>query len=77
MKAEGECFLPKWVREITRESILAAPPADVVAHYGRLVPAGFQYFIAFVYGNDLETIRLLAEHVVPELRRLEKEQAMD
>jgi hypothetical protein len=27
-----------------------------------------QYFLAFVYGPDLETPRLLAERVVPELR---------
>jgi alkanesulfonate monooxygenase SsuD/methylene tetrahydromethanopterin reductase-like flavin-dependent oxidoreductase (luciferase family) len=66
-------FLPAWVRDITRETIVAATPAEAVAHYGRLVRAGFQYFIAFVYGNDLETIRLLAERVVPEVRRLEAE----
>jgi len=68
---KSERFLPAWVRDITRETIVAATPDEVVAHYGRLVRAGFQYFIAFVYGNDLETIRLLAERVVPEVRRLQ------
>jgi hypothetical protein len=45
----------------------------VIAHYERLVRAGLQYFIAFVYGNDLETIRLLAEEVIPEVRRFKFE----
>jgi len=68
--AEIERFLPAWVRDLTRETIVAATPTEAVAHYGRLVRAGLQYFIAFVYGNDLETIRLLAEQVIPEVRRL-------
>jgi alkanesulfonate monooxygenase SsuD/methylene tetrahydromethanopterin reductase-like flavin-dependent oxidoreductase (luciferase family) len=65
-----ERFLPLWVRDITQDTIVAGSPADVIAHFERLVRAGLQYFIAFVYGNDLETIRLLAEEVVPEVRRL-------
>ena len=64
-----ERFLPHWVRDITRDTIVAGTPADVIDHFERLVRAGLQYFIAFVYGNDLETIRLLAEEVVPEVRR--------
>jgi alkanesulfonate monooxygenase SsuD/methylene tetrahydromethanopterin reductase-like flavin-dependent oxidoreductase (luciferase family) len=64
-----ERFLPLWVQDITRDTIVAGTPADVIAHFERLVRAGLQYFIAFVYGNDLETIRLLAEEVVPEVRR--------
>jgi alkanesulfonate monooxygenase SsuD/methylene tetrahydromethanopterin reductase-like flavin-dependent oxidoreductase (luciferase family) len=68
-----ERYLPAWVRDITRETIVADTPDKVVEHYGRLVRAGFQYFIAFVYGNDLETIRLLSERVVPEVRRLQAE----
>jgi hypothetical protein len=71
-----ERFLPPWVREITRETIVAGTPAEVVVHYRRLVRAGFQYFIAFVYGNDVETIRLLAEQVVPEIRHLQTEAAV-
>ena len=27
-----------------------------------------QYFITFIFGNDLVTVRLLAEQVVPELQ---------
>jgi alkanesulfonate monooxygenase SsuD/methylene tetrahydromethanopterin reductase-like flavin-dependent oxidoreductase (luciferase family) len=62
-------FLPSWVRDITTESLVAGTPEEVTAHFSRLVGAGLQHFIAFVYGHDLETIRLLAERVVPEVRR--------
>ena len=64
-----ERFLPAWVREITVESMVAGTPEDAIAHFSRLLDAGLQYFIAFVYGNDLETVRLLAERVIPEVRR--------
>jgi alkanesulfonate monooxygenase SsuD/methylene tetrahydromethanopterin reductase-like flavin-dependent oxidoreductase (luciferase family) len=68
-----ERHVPQLARDITGDSIVAGTPAEAVAHFGRLVRAGLQYFIAVVYGNDLETIRLLAERVVPEVRRLQAE----
>jgi hypothetical protein len=43
------------------------PSHDAVAYYRRLADAGLDYFIAGVYGNDTETVRLLAERVVPAL----------
>jgi alkanesulfonate monooxygenase SsuD/methylene tetrahydromethanopterin reductase-like flavin-dependent oxidoreductase (luciferase family) len=64
-----ERHLPAWVRELSSASIVAGTPNDAIAHFSRLLDAGFQYFIAFVYGNDLETVRLLAERVIPEARR--------
>ena len=45
---------------------LIGTPAKAVAYYRALIDAGMQYFIAFVYGNDLETPRLLMEQVAPE-----------
>jgi hypothetical protein len=36
-----------------------------------LVRAGLQHFLAMVYGNDVDTLRLLAQRVVPELRDLQ------
>ncbi len=63
-------YLPAWVREITTQSLVAGTPDDAITHFSRLLGAGLQYFIAFVYGNDLETIRLLAEEVIPVVRRL-------
>ncbi len=64
-----ERFLPEWVREITVDSIVAGTPTETIAHFSRLLDAGLQYFIAFVYGNDIETVRLLAEQVIPEVRQ--------
>jgi hypothetical protein len=37
-------------------------------HRQAFTEAGMQYFIAFIYGNDIETARLLIENVAPELR---------
>jgi hypothetical protein len=33
-----------------------------------LAAAGVQYFIPCLWGYDLETMRLLAEQVIPEVR---------
>jgi len=51
-----------------RASSLIGTPREAVAYYQALTDAGMQYFVAFVYGADLETPRLLAERVIPELR---------
>ena len=51
-----------------RASSLIGTPAEAVAYYRALIDVGMQYFIAFIYGNDLETARLLIEKVAPELR---------
>lgn len=66
--AKIDRHVPSWVRDLGRDSIVAGTPADAVTYYERLIRAGLQYFIAFVYGNDVETLRLLAEEVIPELR---------
>lgn len=63
-----ERFVPQWVRDLARDTIVAGTPATAIAHFDHLIAAGLQYFIAFVYGNDLETVRLLAEEVIPEVR---------
>ena len=68
-----ERYLPPWVRELSTESLVAGTPDEAIAHFSRLLGAGLQYFIAFVYGNDLETIRLLATEVIPEVRRRKAE----
>lgn len=50
---------------------MAGTPGEVIAHYAPLVQAGLQQFLAIVYGSDIETVRLLSERVVPELRDLQ------
>jgi alkanesulfonate monooxygenase SsuD/methylene tetrahydromethanopterin reductase-like flavin-dependent oxidoreductase (luciferase family) len=46
---------------------LFATPDEAIAHYGRLIDAGAEYFLASVNGQDQETVDLLAERVVPAL----------
>jgi alkanesulfonate monooxygenase SsuD/methylene tetrahydromethanopterin reductase-like flavin-dependent oxidoreductase (luciferase family) len=59
--------VPESVRRAYASSTLAGLPVDAVAYYRELADAGLDYFIAGVYGNDTETIYLLAERVVPAL----------
>jgi alkanesulfonate monooxygenase SsuD/methylene tetrahydromethanopterin reductase-like flavin-dependent oxidoreductase (luciferase family) len=49
--------------------VMAATPERAVAHFGALVEAGVQYVIVETLdAADQETMRLLAERVVPRLR---------
>jgi hypothetical protein len=49
---------------------VAATPEQAAAMYRELIPAGLQYFIVQTLDAvDTETIRLLAEQVVPLVRR--------
>ena len=59
--------IPEVVRRGYASSTVAALPDAAVAYYQELAEAGLNYFIAGVYGNDIETVRLLAERVVPAL----------
>jgi alkanesulfonate monooxygenase SsuD/methylene tetrahydromethanopterin reductase-like flavin-dependent oxidoreductase (luciferase family) len=58
--------IPNFVQNFPR-SMVAGLPHEVVAAYRPLVEAGMQYFTASVIGDDVETLRLLAEQVLPEL----------
>jgi alkanesulfonate monooxygenase SsuD/methylene tetrahydromethanopterin reductase-like flavin-dependent oxidoreductase (luciferase family) len=58
---------PPLLRELSRDTTLVGTPADAVARYRGLREVGVQYFIAVICGNDLETVRLLAEEVVPQV----------
>jgi alkanesulfonate monooxygenase SsuD/methylene tetrahydromethanopterin reductase-like flavin-dependent oxidoreductase (luciferase family) len=59
--------VPQGFRDFLAPSTVAGTPDEAVAHYRSLVRAGMQYFIAFIYPKDAETVRLLAEQVVPRL----------
>ena len=52
-----------------RVSLIACTPTQLIGRYRSLVALGIQYFIALVYGNDLETLQLLSREVIPELKR--------
>jgi alkanesulfonate monooxygenase SsuD/methylene tetrahydromethanopterin reductase-like flavin-dependent oxidoreductase (luciferase family) len=68
-RAKVEQF-PPLLRELSRDATLAGTPADAIAHYRALRDLGLQYLIACICGNDLETVRLLAEEVVPQVNAL-------
>jgi alkanesulfonate monooxygenase SsuD/methylene tetrahydromethanopterin reductase-like flavin-dependent oxidoreductase (luciferase family) len=59
--------IPERVRHGYASSTLACRPDEAVAQYRDLMQAGLTYFIAGIYGDDTETVRLLAGHVVPAL----------
>lgn len=59
--------IPDSVRRGYASSTLAGLPGDAVAAYRELAETGLNYFIAGIYGDDRETVRLLAERVVPVL----------
>jgi alkanesulfonate monooxygenase SsuD/methylene tetrahydromethanopterin reductase-like flavin-dependent oxidoreductase (luciferase family) len=60
-----------------RASLIACTPSQLIHRYRSLMALGMQYFIALVYGNDLETVRLLSRDVMPELRRPDRQSVAD
>jgi hypothetical protein len=59
--------IPPHIRDGYRSSLVAGTPDDLVAYYRPLIGAGLNYFMAGIYGDDRETVRLLAREVVPAL----------
>jgi alkanesulfonate monooxygenase SsuD/methylene tetrahydromethanopterin reductase-like flavin-dependent oxidoreductase (luciferase family) len=57
--------MPPPLLELFRPSMLATTPDKAIAHYRGLVAAGVQYFMCSHWGQDIETLRLLAERVRP------------
>jgi alkanesulfonate monooxygenase SsuD/methylene tetrahydromethanopterin reductase-like flavin-dependent oxidoreductase (luciferase family) len=55
-------------RYLPGSSTIAGTPEDVIPYYRALVEAGLRYFIAWIVGDDRETVRLFAERVLPALR---------
>ncbi len=59
--------VPQLTRERFAPSTVAGTPRDVIPYFRTLITAGLRYFITFIYPKDVETVRLLAERVVPEV----------
>ena len=53
--------------EFCGASTLVGTPRQAIAYYQALIDTGMQYFMAFISENDVETVRLLAEQVIPAL----------
>jgi alkanesulfonate monooxygenase SsuD/methylene tetrahydromethanopterin reductase-like flavin-dependent oxidoreductase (luciferase family) len=61
--------IPEDVRTWAQSSLISGLPHEVIAPYQALIDAGVQYFIVAVWENDLETLQLLAQQVVPVMRQ--------
>jgi alkanesulfonate monooxygenase SsuD/methylene tetrahydromethanopterin reductase-like flavin-dependent oxidoreductase (luciferase family) len=59
--------VPQGRRNAFASSTVAGTPREVVRYYRELVAAGIRYFITFIHPGDVDTVRLLAEEVLPEV----------
>jgi alkanesulfonate monooxygenase SsuD/methylene tetrahydromethanopterin reductase-like flavin-dependent oxidoreductase (luciferase family) len=64
VRAQLDAF-PQATKDLMGPSLVGGTPRELVAYYQAFVDAGLQYFVAM--SPSLETMRLLAEHVIPEL----------
>lgn len=60
-------LIPDGMRQGFATSTMAGTPSEVVSYFRALIAAGMRYFITFIYPRDIESLRLLAEQVVPEV----------
>jgi alkanesulfonate monooxygenase SsuD/methylene tetrahydromethanopterin reductase-like flavin-dependent oxidoreductase (luciferase family) len=58
------------LREMVRSGIFEGTPSEAIAHYGALIRAGVQYCVISIWYNDLETLRVFGEQVLPALEAL-------
>jgi alkanesulfonate monooxygenase SsuD/methylene tetrahydromethanopterin reductase-like flavin-dependent oxidoreductase (luciferase family) len=56
------------LREAMRTSTVCGTPDDLVRFYRPILAAGISYLVFGVFHNDVETVRLLADEVMPALR---------
>ena len=49
-------------------SAIVGTPEEVISRFQALVAVGMQYFTVYVAGGDIDTLRLLAEEVVPAVQ---------
>ena len=47
--------------------MLATTPDEAIKRIQALVDVGFQYFLCGISGNDVETLNLLAQRVIPAI----------
>jgi len=59
--------IPAHIRRGYSTSTVTGTPDELCSYYQALIEAGVRYFIVGLFGNDLETVRLLARWVVPQL----------
>ncbi len=59
--------IPPMVREMFRSGEIALTPPEAIEYYNALVQAGMQYFIIALQPDDVETMQLFGEQVLPAL----------
>ncbi len=59
--------VPTMLREMFQSSAVAVTPREAIAYYRALIQAGMQYFIIGTWPNDVETLQLFSQQVVPTL----------
>jgi len=57
--------IPQATKDLVGPSLVGGTPRELIVYYQTFVDAGMQYFVAM--NPSLETMRLLAERVIPEL----------
>jgi alkanesulfonate monooxygenase SsuD/methylene tetrahydromethanopterin reductase-like flavin-dependent oxidoreductase (luciferase family) len=57
--------IPERVRSSYTPGIVAGTPDEMCVLYQGLAEAGVEYFMAGIFGDDRETVQLLARHILP------------
>jgi hypothetical protein len=60
--------LPQGWLKMFGSSLIAGVPQEVISSYQALASAGVQYFICSLFRDDRETLRLLAEQIMPAVK---------
>ena len=58
-----------YLRELFGLSELAVTPPEAIAYYNALIQAGIQYFIIVLWPDDLDTLQMFGQEVLPALIR--------
>ncbi len=58
---------PKALLAFLEQAVVATTPGDAIERIQALVDIGFQYFLCGISGNDVETLNLLAQRVIPAI----------
>jgi alkanesulfonate monooxygenase SsuD/methylene tetrahydromethanopterin reductase-like flavin-dependent oxidoreductase (luciferase family) len=58
---------PKALLAFLEQIVLATTPDEAIKRIQALVDVGFQYFLCGISGNDVETLNLLAQRVIPAI----------
>ncbi|HEY4384793.1 MAG TPA: LLM class flavin-dependent oxidoreductase [Ktedonobacteraceae bacterium] len=67
LRAKLDSIPQGWLK-MFGSSMIAGVPQAVIASYQALASVGVQYFICSFFRNDMETLRLFAEQVMPAVK---------